>query len=58
MAQIDKEIVKAGLNTEVLRNNQVAQLVTAMAGYSIPMGESNDISQATKDALQPILAQA
>jgi len=42
--------------SSVLLNTQVDQLVSAMASYSVPSGAGNVIPQATKDALQPVLA--
>ncbi len=52
-AQVDE--IEVG--SSVLRNSQVAQLVSAMAAYSVPEGDGNVISQSTKDALQPVLTQ-
>jgi hypothetical protein len=43
---------------QVLINNQVDQLVSAMAAYDVPNGVGNVIPQDTKDALQPILTQS
>ncbi|MES9991035.1 MAG: calcium-binding protein [Candidatus Thiodiazotropha sp.] len=40
----------------VLLNNQVDQLVTAMAAYNVPAGVGNVIPQDVKDSLQPLLA--
>ncbi|MCP4186990.1 MAG: calcium-binding protein, partial [Gammaproteobacteria bacterium] len=46
--------IEAG--SSVLLNNQVDQLVSAMAAYSVPSGAGNVIPQDVKDALQPVLA--
>ncbi|SFK75742.1 calcium-binding protein [Methylophaga sulfidovorans] len=40
----------------VLMNNQIDQLVSAMAAYDVPMGAGNVIPQDVKDNLQPVLA--
>ncbi len=40
----------------VLVNQQVEQLVTAMATYDVPSGAGNVIPQQVKDDLQPVLA--
>ncbi|AUZ84679.1 calcium-binding protein [Methylophaga nitratireducenticrescens] len=40
----------------VLMNNQIDQLVSAMAAYDVPMGSGNVIPQDVKDNLQPVLA--
>ncbi|WP_293269078.1 calcium-binding protein, partial [Neptunomonas sp.] len=42
----------------VLLNNQIDQLVSAMAAYGAPSGAGNDIPQATKEGLQVVLAQS
>lgn len=41
----------------VLLNNQVDQLVAAMATYDVPAGVGNVIPQDVKDNLQPVLAE-
>ncbi|MCU7816958.1 MAG: hypothetical protein KZQ81_17605 [Candidatus Thiodiazotropha sp. (ex Rostrolucina anterorostrata)] len=41
----------------VLLNNQVDQLVAAMASYDVPAGVGNVIPQDVQDSLQPILAE-
>ncbi|PUB90762.1 MAG: hypothetical protein DBP01_05840, partial [gamma proteobacterium symbiont of Ctena orbiculata] len=41
----------------VLLNNQVDQLVAAMAAYDVPAGVGNVIPQDVKDNLQPVLAE-
>ncbi len=46
------------VGTSVLLNNQVDQLVTAMASYNVPSGAGNMIPQEVQDQLQPILAVA
>ncbi|WP_421863316.1 calcium-binding protein [Motiliproteus sp.] len=53
-AQLDE--IEVG--TSVLRNNQVAQLVNAMAAFDVPSGAGSVISQSTQDALQPVLTAA
>jgi Ca2+-binding RTX toxin-like protein len=45
------------VGSSVLLNNQVDQLVSAMASYSVPSGVGNVIPQEVKDDLQPILAE-
>ena len=42
----------------VLLNNQVDQLVSAMAAYNVPSGVGNVLPSAIQDALQPTLAAA
>ncbi|MEW8203416.1 MAG: calcium-binding protein [Candidatus Thiodiazotropha endolucinida] len=41
----------------VLLNNQIDQLVTAMAAYDVPSGIGNVIPQNVQDNLQPVLAE-
>jgi hypothetical protein len=41
----------------VLLNNQVDQLVAAMAAYDVPAGVGNVIPQEIRDELQPLLAE-
>ena len=50
------EIDQFEVGDSILLNNQVDQLVSAMAAYNVPSGAGNVIPQDTKDALQPILA--
>ena len=38
-----------------LLNNQVDQLVSAMAAYSVPSGAGSVIAQDVKDELQPVI---
>lgn len=40
----------------ILMNDQIDQLVSAMAAYDVPMGSGNVIPQDIKDNLQPVLA--
>jgi Ca2+-binding RTX toxin-like protein len=47
--------VEVGSST--LLNNQVDQLVSAMATYAVPSGAGNVVPQETKDALQPVLTE-
>ena len=44
------------VGASVLLNNQVDQLVSAMAAYSVPSGAGNVIPQDVKDGLQPVIA--
>ena len=44
------------VGSSVLLNNQVDQLVSAMASYAVPSGAGNIVPQEVKDGLQPILA--
>ena len=44
------------VGTSVLLNNQIDQLVTAMAAYNVPSGIGNVIPQDVQDQLQPIFA--
>jgi len=41
----------------VLLNNQVDQLVTAMASFDVPSGVGSIVTQDVKDNLQPVIAQ-
>jgi len=43
------------VGASVLLNNQVDQLVSAMAAYSVPSGAGNVIPQDVKDELQPVI---
>jgi len=43
-------------DSAVLLENQVDQLVSAMAAFNVPSGAGNVIPEDTKDALQPVLA--
>jgi Ca2+-binding RTX toxin-like protein len=45
------------VGSSVLLNNQVEQLVSAMASYSTPNGAGNVIPQDVKDELQPLLTE-
>jgi Ca2+-binding RTX toxin-like protein len=45
------------VGSSVLLNNQVEQLVSAMASYSTPNGAGNVIPQDVKDELQPLLVE-
>ncbi len=45
-------------NPSVLLNNQVEQLVSAMASYSVPSGAGNVIPQDVKDELQSVITAA
>ncbi|MEJ2074461.1 MAG: calcium-binding protein, partial [Reinekea sp.] len=45
------------VDSSVLLNSQVEQLVSAMASYSVPSGAGNVIHQEVKDELQPVLAE-
>ncbi|MCP4487098.1 MAG: calcium-binding protein, partial [Gammaproteobacteria bacterium] len=53
-ANYQLESIETG--SSALLNNQIDQLVSAMASYSVPSGAGNVIPQDVKDALQPILA--
>jgi len=44
------------VGTSVLLNNQVDQLVSAMAAYSVPNGAGNVIPQEVRDELQTVIA--
>jgi len=50
--QLDSIEVRAS----VLLNNQVDQLVSVMAAYSMPSGAGNVIPQDIKNELQPVIA--
>lgn len=52
--QLDE--IQAG--SAILLNQQVEQLVNAMAVYDVPVGVGNVVPQAAQDALQPTLAEA
>lgn len=54
----DYQLDEIQVNGSVLMNNQVDQLVAAMAVYDVPSGAGNVIPQDVKDALQPVLAEA
>jgi hypothetical protein len=41
-----------------LLNNQVDQLVSAMATFDVPSGSGNVIPQEVRDELQPVIAAA
>ena len=45
------------VGNSALLNNQVEQLVSAMASYGVPSGVGNVIPQDVRDALQPVLAE-
>ena len=45
------------VGSAVLLNNQVDQLVSAMASYAVPSGAGNVIPQDVKDELQPVLSE-
>lgn len=51
--QLDQ--IEAG--SSVLLNNQIDQLVSAMATYDIPLGAGQVIPQSVKDDLSVVLAQ-
>ncbi|MCU7904911.1 MAG: RTX toxin, partial [Candidatus Thiodiazotropha sp. (ex Epidulcina cf. delphinae)] len=44
------------VGASALLNNQVDQLVSAMAAYSVPSGAGNVIPQDVQDELQPVIA--
>ncbi|WP_293266580.1 calcium-binding protein, partial [Neptunomonas sp.] len=48
------QLDRVEVGDSVLLNNQVDQLVSAMAAYSVPDGVGNDISQETKTDLQSV----
>jgi Ca2+-binding RTX toxin-like protein/pimeloyl-ACP methyl ester carboxylesterase len=54
-SSIGQQVDQIETQDGVLLNNQVDQLVSAMAAYDVPNGVGNVIPQDTKDALQPIL---
>ena len=47
------DTIEAG--DSVLLNNQVEQLVSAMAAYAVPSGAGNVVPQEVQDALQPVI---
>ncbi|MEW8470405.1 MAG: hypothetical protein AB2637_17845, partial [Candidatus Thiodiazotropha sp.] len=49
------ELIEA--DGSLLFNNQVDQLVTAMAAYDVPAGVGNVLPQEVSDELQPVLAE-
>ncbi|MCU7869288.1 MAG: hypothetical protein KZQ98_12250 [Candidatus Thiodiazotropha sp. (ex Lucinoma borealis)] len=51
------EVDRIEADGSVLLNNQVDQLVAAMASYDVPAGVGNVIPQDVQDTLQPILAE-
>ncbi|MCU7937270.1 MAG: hypothetical protein KZQ99_20745 [Candidatus Thiodiazotropha sp. (ex Dulcina madagascariensis)] len=53
----DNEVERIETSASVLLNNQVDQLVAAMAVYDVPSGAGNVIPQAVKDELQIVLAE-
>lgn len=57
-SNIGQQVDEFEVAGSVLLNNQVDQLVSAMAAYDVPNGVGNVIPQDTKDALQPILTQS
>lgn len=46
------------VGSSVLLNNQVDQLVSAMASYAVPSGVGNVVPQDVSDGLQPILVES
>ncbi|SFG13752.1 calcium-binding protein [Neptunomonas qingdaonensis] len=54
----DYQLDQIEVGPAVLLNNQVDQLVSAMAAYDVPGGAGNVIPQDTKDNLQLVLAES
>lgn len=52
----DSQLDEIRVNNAVLLNNQVDQLVSAMASFEVPNGVGNVIQQNVKDDLQSVLA--
>lgn len=53
---VDHQLDIIQTDTSALLNNQVDQLVSAMASYDVPLGAGNVVSQDVKDQLQTVLA--
>ncbi len=54
----DYQLNHIEVGASVLLNNQVDQLVSAMAAYDVPVGAGSVIPQDTKDSLQVVLAES
>ena len=52
------QLEKIEVGSSVLLNNQVDQLVSAMASFSVPSGVGNVVPQDVSDGLQPILVES
>jgi Ca2+-binding RTX toxin-like protein len=54
----DYEVDRIEVDGAVLLNQQVDQLVAAMAAYNVPSGAGEVIPQAVREELQPVLAES